>query len=260
MKKRKDFTPKKKNQESLKKAFVVLSDSSDSSEGDLDEVLGQAVRKKCEHDQQQHIRKLDFCVVVDDDDGDSPAPIFYRGNKNLPLYSRESPSISEIFSVCMFGTDATRIAKQKPLRIRENGTFVVHQKNIQLKHPYDLDADDTPGAFTKKDSVRFYEVKINKEDRTLALSSEVHVTRDDEGRVLSGSYNKRVQTTWKARPADLSQVYAVFRRRAVHKKTQKEEGASFTRVVMFIMPLNEFNQVNGKLKDMLLLMFLFYWY
>ena len=70
-----------------------------------------------------------------------------------------------------------------------------------MKHPYDLDADDIAGAFLKKDSVRFYEIIDDNEDTdTLEMSSEVHVTRDSEGKVVSGSYSVRSNKDGKLKP------------------------------------------------------------
>ena len=141
-----------------------------------------------------------------------------------------------------------KLVKQKPLRIQENATFVINQGGIGLKHPFDLDADDIAGAFTKKDSVRFYEI-CGDEDN-LIISSEVHVTRDRNGCIIAGTFNKRTSKGWKPKTANMGKLHAVFRGRAIHKETLKKEGTSFNRVIMFIMFVGEYNNVKGKIKDM----------
>ena len=98
-----------------------------------------------------------------------------------------------------------------------------------------MDADDIAGAFLKKDSVRFYEiVKNNEYSQTLEICTEVHVSRDSDGKVVSGTYNVRANKQWKAKTADMKNVYAVIHRRAVHKKTQAD-GGSFTRTIMIMV-------------------------
>jgi hypothetical protein len=166
----------------------------------------------------------------------------------LPLLHTKSPELEEIIKVCKFGPEPEKLVKQKPLRIHESATFVINQGGIGLKHPFDLDADDISGAFTKKDNVRFYEVEGN-EDK-LIISSEVHVTRDRNGRIIAGTYNKRTREGWKPKTANMSKLHAVFRRRAVHKETLEKEGSSFNRVIMFVMSVAEYNNVKGKIKDM----------
>lgn len=166
----------------------------------------------------------------------------------MPLLHTESPGLEEIIKVCKFGPEPEKLIKQKPLRIQESVTFVVNQGSIGLKHPYDLDADDIAGAFTKKDSVRFYEIDGNEDE--LVISSEVHVTRDRNGRIIAGTYNERTSKGWKPKTASMKKLHAVFRRRAVHKETLEKEGSSFNRVIMFIMSVGEYNSVKGKIKDM----------
>ena len=236
--KRKEFTPKKEEKFVNKKRpvedVIVLSDDDELVEnGDT---------------RHAHVRSLKSELNAVDWSDDVPE--YYRGNIKLPILHRKSPDIQEIVKICMFGPGEGKLALQKPLRVKETATFVVNQETIGLKHPYDLDADDIAGAFLKKDSVRFYEIIDDNEDpETLEMSSEVHVTRDSEGKVVSGSYNGRSNKGWKAKTADIKNVYAIIRRRAVHKKTQIE-GGSFTRVIMFLMPVSEYNLVYGRLKDL----------
>ena len=125
---------------------------------------------------------------------------------------------------------------------------MVKQTVINLKHPFDLDADDIAGALSKKDSVRFYEV--DGEIDNFTMSSEVHVIRDDRGDVVSGSFNERTSKGWKPKIVDLTKLYAIIRQRAAHKETLKKEGSSFARVIIFVMSLHEYNHVKGKIKDL----------
>ncbi len=83
---------------------------------------------------------------------------FYQNNKNLLVYGTKNPDIEEIFRICLLeNISAEKYVKEKPLRIKTTSTFVVKQDLINLKHPYDLEADDTPGVFRRHDQVRFYE-------------------------------------------------------------------------------------------------------
>ena len=125
---------------------------------------------------------------------------------------------------------------------------MVKQTLINLKHPFDLDAHDIAGAFSKKDSVRFYEV--DGEIDNFTVSSEVHVIRDESGEVVSGTYNERTSKRWKLMVVDLAKLYAVIRRRAVHKETLKKEKSSFARVIIFVMSIHEYNHVKGRIKDL----------
>ena len=236
--KRKEFTPKKEEKLVNKKRpvedVIVLSDDDELVEnGDT---------------RHAHVRSLKS--ELNGVDWSDDVPEYYRGNIKLPILHRKSPDIQEIVKICMFGPGEGKLALQKPLRVKATATFVVNQETIGLKHPYDLDADDITGAFLKKDSVRFYEIIDDNEDTdTLEMSSEVHVTRDSEGKVVSGSDNVRSNKGWKAKTTDMKNVYAIIRRRAVHKKTQIE-GGSFTSVIMFLMPVGEYNLVYGRLKDL----------
>ena len=81
------------------------------------------------------------------------------------------------------------------------------------------------------------------------MSTEVHVSRDSDGKVVSGTYNVRANKRWKAKTADMKNVYAVIHRRSVHKKTQAD-GGSFTRMITFLMHLSEYNLVYDRMKDL----------
>ena len=176
-------------------------------------------------------------------------PEFYRGNHKLPILNRESPNIKGIFQICLFGRDPSKAVKQKSPRIKETATFAVDQTAIRLQHPYDLDADDTAGSFTKKDSVRFYGVTVSEDDNAFDMTTEAHVVKDSHGRIVSATTKTRTSRGWASQHVNISNLYAVFRRRAAHNQTKIEEGASFTRVIHFIMPVAEYNENHGKLKN-----------
>lgn len=106
-----------------------------------------------------------------------------------------------------------------------------------------------PGSFVKRDQVRFYQVKI-KGNEELEVSTEVRVTKNSKGDVTGGTYNRRKDNTWQPKKANPSNLYAVVRKRAVHKETLKEYNSAFTRYVIFVMPVEEYNQVHGKLKNL----------
>ena len=100
---------------------------------------------------------------------------YYRDNRNLLKFSESSLNVEEIFDICLLhNVPQEKVVKTKPIRIKETATFVVQQDLINLKHPYDVEADDTPGSFIKRDQVRFYQNTIS-DDRELCLSTEVHV-------------------------------------------------------------------------------------
>ena len=73
---------------------------------------------------------------------------------------RKNSDVEEIFLICLLeDIPEEKCIKEKPLQIKHTSTFVIKQDLINLKHPYDLEADDTPGVFKKHDKVRFYEAK-----------------------------------------------------------------------------------------------------
>lgn len=73
---------------------------------------------------------------------------------------------------------------------------------------------------TKKEQTRF-EVTVNDEGQ-LFISSEVSVNTNNKGIVVGGTCNVRDgQLNWVRRTADKEHLYAVVRKRAVHKKTME---------------------------------------
>ena len=129
-------------------------------------------------------------------DKDLPNLVYYRGDKKLPIYSCTSPNLKRIFQICLKkDIPADRMAEIKPTSISSTSTFVVDQKFAKVKHPFDVEADETLGAYEKKEQTRFYEVKVNDEGELL-ISSEVSVNKDSKGIVVGGTYNTRDGRNW----------------------------------------------------------------
>ncbi len=280
-KKRKDFTPKKDETDSNKKQanchFVDLTLDDSDGYGDDYKITEQTLSARkslsfSDHEQPEvkiepfelddHANDLVYDEQPDLDDwinsNDSELSIakkktgveFYRDNKNLPVYSRKNPDIEEIFRICLLDdVSAEKYVKEKPLRIKTTSTFVVKQDLINLKHPYDLEADDTPGAFKKHDQVRFYEAK-QTEDGLLLMSTEVHVTKNRNGQVIGGTYNQRTNKGWKAVATSMDNLFALIRKRGTHQATLAQYGSAFVRHITFVMPVDEYNRVHGSLKSM----------
>lgn len=77
----------------------------------------------------------------------------------MPIFNTVTPDLKEIFTVCLKeDVPIEKVVKAKPVRITTAGTFIVDQRKIDLKHPYDLEADDVAGTYIKKEQTRFYEV------------------------------------------------------------------------------------------------------
>ena len=55
---------------------------------------------------------------------------------------------------------------------------------------------------------------------------------------------------WKAKTAKLRKLYAVVRKRAVHKNTLQSFATAFTRYVIFVMTLEVYNEVHGNLANL----------
>ena len=117
-----------------------------------------------------------------------PNLVYYRGDKKLPIYGYTSPNLKRIFQICLKkDIPADRMAEIKPTSISSTSTFVVDQKFAKVKHPFDVEADETLGAYEKKEQTRFYQVKFNDEGELL-ISSEVSVNKDSKGIVVGGTY------------------------------------------------------------------------
>ena len=166
------------------------------------------------------------------------------------MYSNSTPAIREIFQICLTKeVPKELLVKKRPLRITSEATFVLDPVQTNLRHPFDLEADDTPGAFTKKEQTRFYEVTLSEDGNDFVLSSEVRVKRNLDNQVISDTYKDRHGSVrWVETKADLSKVYAVIRKRAVHKETLKVLRVEFVRYIIYIMHLDEYNRVHQTLK------------
>ena len=177
-----------------------------------------------------------------------PPLAYYRNDPKLPIYSKRNPNINEIFHICLkSNVPSDRYATQKPVRVKDTATFVVNQTGANVKNPKDLDADDTPEAYSKKEQTRFYQVEEN-DDGEIEISCEVHVTKNMQGNVVSGTYRERVGKEWHSRCADMKKVYAVIRKRAVHKATLKCYNIAFTRYIVWVMPVKEYNEAYSTMK------------
>ena len=95
---------------------------------------------------------------------------YVRDDRRLPKYNESRPNLEEIFNICLpHNVPDEKIVKVKPTRIKDTVTFVVQPDLINLRHPYDLEADDTPGAFIKRDQVRFYQAESTAEGELVFL-------------------------------------------------------------------------------------------
>lgn len=173
---------------------------------------------------------------------------YYNNDQNFPIYSRDTIELKKIFSICLAGSTPDEvICKNCPLRVKENANFIIHQEKCNIKHPFDLQADNIGGAFLKKDQVRFYEAEkdVNSE---IKLSSEVHVEKMD-GKVIGGQINSLFNGSWESRDADIRKMYALVRKRAEHKKS-KEAGKSLVRYIIFLMNIEEYNLHYGNMSKL----------
>ena len=100
------------------------------------------------------------------------------------------------------------------LRANENATFIIHQDHCNVKHPFDLQADNIGGTLTRKDRVHFYETVRNEE---ISLSLEVDAEKENE-KLIGGKINSKVGGKWEQRETSSKQVYVAVRKRAEHEK------------------------------------------
>ena len=114
--------------------------------------------------------------------------------------------------------------------MNENAIFIIHQDHCNVKHPFNLQANNIGGTFTRKDQVRFYEAVRNDSEK-ISLWLEVDVEKVN-GKVICGKISSKVSGKWEQREVNLNNVYAVVRKRAEYKKS-KESGASLVRYLIF---------------------------
>lgn len=268
--KRKDNSFRKKNAEKRARRIVTVDLTDDNEDDDLNEckihvpkVIEGVNLPKIEnigsHDDDAAFSsdsepisddENNYCFPDSDTDDNLPKLSYYREDKKLPIYSLTSPDLKSIFRICLKrDIPAKRMTGKKPTNITSTSTFVVDQKLARLKHPYDVEADETPGAYEKKEQTRFYEVKVD-DGGMLLISSEVSVEKDEKGGINGGTYNARDGRNWLKQVASKEHLYAVVRKRAVHKKTLETFQTAFTRYIIFVMPIAEYNEVYGKLKNL----------
>ena len=68
-----------------------------------------------------------------------PTLEYYKNNKDWPIYCKELQlNIGTIFKICLQrDVPEERMVKKRPMRVTTAATFVVNQKQVGLKHPFD---------------------------------------------------------------------------------------------------------------------------
>ena len=89
-------------------------------------------------------------------------------------------------------------------------TFVLNQSQVDIKHPFDLDAGQIGDAFIKNDKVRFYECERDGEQHL--TYNEVHIKKDSDGKVASGYVNFRKEKMWEERVEDMEKIVLIIQR------------------------------------------------
>ena len=102
--------------------------------------------------------------------------------------------------------------------MNENATFIIHQGVCNVKHPFDLQADNIGGIFRRKDQVCLYET-VRNDGKETSLSSEVHVEKEN-GKVIGDKINSKMCGKWEQREASLKNVCCGEEK----SRTQKVEG------------------------------------
>ena len=106
----------------------------------------------------------------------------------MPIYEYTVPDLPTILRICFKGdVPSIALAKKQPVRVDETITLVLDQRHVYLKHPVDLDADQTGGAFIKNDKVGYYECEFD--DAGDLTYRKVHLKKDRDGKVTSGYVN-----------------------------------------------------------------------
>ena len=113
---------------------------------------------------------------------------YYKHDKNMPIYGYTVLDLPTILRIC-FNEDVSPsvAAKKQQIRVNETITFVLSQSQVDIKHPFDLDADQIGGAFIKNDKVRFYEQEFD--DGGDLTYNEVHIKKDSDEKVTSEYVN-----------------------------------------------------------------------
>ena len=168
---------------------------------------------------------------------------FLKKDELLPLASRDNPDLKEIFQICAGNVNENLICKKRPYRVRETATFIINQNTTKVVHHFDLQTDDLGVKMALTENVRFYEYEII--DNSPNLSHEVTVRKEEQGRVINGTYKERHGKIWCEVEAMPEKLYAVFRRRA----SFSDHCGSLTRYVTFIMALDEYNHHKNNLTE-----------
>ena len=88
------------------------------------------------------------------------------------------------------------ICKKCRLRVKKNARFIIHEDHCNVKYPFDLQADNIGGIFTRNDQVCSHEA-VSNDIQKISLSLEVHVEnrgscRKKNGKGISGKINSKV--------------------------------------------------------------------
>ena len=86
---------------------------------------------------------------------------YYKHNKNMPIYGYTVPDLPTILRICFNGdVSPTVAAKKQPIKVNETIIIVLNQSQIDIKHSFDLDADQIGDVFIKSDKVLYYECEL----------------------------------------------------------------------------------------------------
>ena len=169
---------------------------------------------------------------------------YFKEDERVLITAIKTPDLKDIILICSGRVSDKTICRKRPYRVKESGTFILHQKITGISHPFDLDSDDNGLRMNKSENARFYEIK-NFEKGTLKVSHEVSVIKDINGIIVGGTYNERNRKSWETAKADIGKIYVVTCRRASYIG----ENGSLTRYVTFIMTIKEYNESRDCIKD-----------
>ena len=99
-------------------------------------------------------------------------------------------TVKDIFGIALGNVEAHLVCTQAPRRVKETATFVIDCKRTKVLHPFDLEADDVPGASENSTKVRFYRVDWG-DDGEMMVSTEVTPKKDKSGKVICGHVKER---------------------------------------------------------------------
>ena len=169
---------------------------------------------------------------------------YSKDDQHIPIATIKNPDLKDIILICSGRVSDKITCQKRPYRVKESGTFILHQKITGISHLFDLDSDDNGLRMNKSENARFYETN-NFEKGTLKVSHEISVIKDINGIIVSGTYNERNRKSWETVMADISKIYVVIRRRASYVG----ENSSLTRYVTFMMTIKKYNEARGCIKD-----------